>query len=580
MVYHGPSKGCQACRKRRVKCDQQRPSCGACIKRNEQHICIYRVVSLKPQRDEAPSSVTRLKPQPTTELVRSAGRSNHSSLQLAKYNSLDAHTQILIVPPADREFEAICFFFANYVNIPYERQSNVMAECVIPAYNQASANSHLKLATTATAVQLSELWRQKGPDSELAHNVYLKAVSALRKTFLDPNFAENTDLILATIFMLDFYDSLGRRFKQCPNTDMHLKAAMALVEQQHHLGTLTDTATRVFTTLRSHYIHFSLQNRRRVGLSPELLAISNNTGTPMARLDLIVAQLANLIYDSRNLVSVGSDPFPLSSSHHDYMPDSDMTYEVLLWRIFDISAALDDWQDRLGLSWQPCRNTEPESIHHSIRAVGLYNGLCDVYTSQYVSNVYNGWRCQKVLVLRLIKHCLQFLPPSQAYPGSLGPAKVDYQIQALVDDICASVPFLLGSRTSVTLPHNHHVKYPPVPSALRESADYVDSSGMPTTMTDEDHSRAAAATGGWFLLTSMAVVLRYCQPIPTDQRPIAKQLLPLKLRHGQMEWILAQVKRIHKVYHIPFKGEQLGNANATDTTRRHDDADIYVPLVC
>ena len=42
MVYHGPSRGCQACRKRRVKCDEAHPFCGACVKRKQQHACVYR----------------------------------------------------------------------------------------------------------------------------------------------------------------------------------------------------------------------------------------------------------------------------------------------------------------------------------------------------------------------------------------------------------------------------------------------------------------------------------------------------------------------------------------------------------
>ena len=482
---------------------------------------------------------------------------------LTSSGPVDAQNLISIAPSGDQELESLSFFFANYVNVPRERKSNIFVEHILPIYKQAPADSPLKMATTAVATNISEMWKMKGPDSDFSRKTYSKAVTSLRNSFADPQFADNTDFVLSSIFMLDFYEALSRRFKQSPEMDIHLKAAMALMQQKAKDGFVTETSRRIFTALRGRYILFNLQARKKVELSNELLFIDENNSLPAAKLDLIMARLANLLYDSRNIVRVAAHPFTPAPRSDEEMSDGDMNYELLLLRSLEINSALDEWQEDLPWSWQPIRNTALESIHYSIRAVGLYNGLCDVYSSTSVSHAYNGWRSNKILVMRLIRHCLQHLPPSPAFADYITPAEADEHIQASVDDICASVPFVLGSRTWITLPHEH-AEYPPVPIELRESADYVDSAGQQTTMSDQDHSRAAASIGGWFVLTPLTVVLRYCKPLDSESGNPSANLEPVKLRNGQLEWIFGQVKRIHKLYMIPFKGEEPGTVDAMD----------------
>jgi hypothetical protein len=410
------------------------------------------------------------------------------------------------------------------------------------------------------AANLFDMWRLQGPDSDFSRKSYSNAVSSLRNSFADPAFYENTEQLLGTMFLLDFYESLSRRLAQKPESDMHLTAAIAIMKRLGPQACSTDVARRIFTVLRSRHILYNLQNRKRVELGENMIFDDERNNPASAKLDLVLAKIANLIYDCKDLVRVGP-PSPAPSVDSLDSWEGEMTYEVLLLRCLEINSALDEWERTIPTSWQPLRNTQPESIHHSIRAVGLYNGLCDVYVSTAVSHTYNGWRTNKVLILRLIKHCLNQLALSPSYADFISLEDIDEQIQAFVDDICASVPFFLGSRTTLTLPHEP-AHYPPVPDILRDSAGYLDSIGQPTTMTDGDHSRAAASTGGWFLLGPMTIVLQYCKPMPNllvtnagpDPVPVAIKdyLQPLALRRGQMEWILGQVSRIQKMYIAPL----------------------------
>ena len=401
----------------------------------------------------------------------------------------------------------------------------------------------------------------QGPDSPLSRAKYGQALNALRQTFSDPH-EFNSDEALGTMFMLDFHESLNRRYQQAIDLNVHQKAAMSLVSSRGRNSFQSETSRRLFTALRARYILFNLQAKRRVDLDEELLQEDPEMDLPGAKLDLVLADLANAMYSGRHLLEPGNAPlsagsgFPVvggSPAHTPEPTDFDMTFEVLLSYLLEINLRLNAWKHNLPPSWQAHRiHDASQTLHYSIRAVGLYNGLCDVYSSTAVAHSHNGWRSSKVLVLRLIKHCLKHLPPDSPSKSIMPGNTIDTQIQGLVDDICASVPFHLGSRTTLALPHEHH-EYPPVPAHVRASANYVDSSGRPTTMTDNDHVRNAASIGGWFVLTPLTAMMRYAQPFPEGMMINTSQRLePIKLRPGQYSWIMGQVRRIHKIYQIPM----------------------------
>ena len=565
MVYHGPSKGCNSCRKRRVRCDEARPYCGNCVKRKQQHVCVYRnsfdAVHKDSARYHKESSASSGNGTSTDSSESSPEYLTDQSLIHYRQSPERRTPPPLFHPAVDPEMDSLCFFFNNYVNLPREAQSNIFVEHVLPLWSQASEDSPLKYATSATAVNIVQLWRSQGPDSKLARSKYGQALSALRNSFSDPD-AFNSDEILGAMFMLDFYESLNRRYEHATDNDVHPKAAMALVSSRGRNNFQSETSRRLFTALRARYILFNLQAKRRVDLDDELMREDPEFDLPAAKLDLILADLANAMHSGRHLFEPGNIPlsagsaFPVVGGTPAQSPDAidyEMTYEVLLSYLLEINLRLNAWLQNLPESWQPHRIANAsDTLHYSIRAIGLYNGLCDVYTSTATAHANNGWRSSKVLVLRLIKHCTKHLPPDSPSKSIMADNTIDSQIQTHVDDICASVPFHLGSRTTLSLPHEHH-EYPPVPTHVRAAASYVDSYGQQTTMSDNDHIKSAAAIGGWFVLTPLTATMRYALPFPQGA-PIntSLRLEPISLRPGQLEWIIGQVKRVHKVYKIPL----------------------------
>lgn len=336
---------------------------------------------------------------------------------------------------------------------------------------------------------------------------------------------------------------------------------MALVRDAADRGELSETSRRIYTALRDRYIQFSLRARKRVDLPDDDLLNDEDNDKPSLRLDSIMAQMANLLHDAQGSVPANTHPCTSAACSPSGEAASHMNHQILLDRCLRLNNAFDEWQENLPESWRPSRNAQPLSIHHAIREAGLYNGLCDVYTSPAVANFQNQWRNNKILVLRLIKHCYLHLASSPT-PSDLESdldfvASIDDEIQLLIDGICASVPFILGSRTAIVLPHED-AEYPPVPSQLRQSAEYIDSNGQVVPMTNQLHSKLAAATGGWFLLLPLTAILSYAstsEKVPSGlygtEMPLIQHLTPVELRQGQLQWIYTQVKRTQKVYMIP-----------------------------
>ena len=244
-------------------------------------------------------------------------------------------------------------------------------------------------------------------------------------------------------------------------------------------------------------------------------------------------------------------------------PEEELTLEDLLERSLKLNSRLDNWRLSLPPSWQPYRTEDADSaMHYSIRAVGLYNGLCDIYASCSIAHVHNSFRASKIMVLRLIDHAVRQLDGALPTYGISG-AEASAEIQSLADDICATVPFFLGSRTTFTLPHEH-AEYPPVPQELKDTARYLDSTGQPTDMTDHDHARMAAATGGWLMLGPLMTLMRYSALLPKDLSWDDRHLDPIRLRSGQRDWVARQAKRVHKIYLLPWRVTETDSSSATE----------------
>jgi hypothetical protein len=282
-------------------------------------------------------------------------------------------------------------------------------------------------------------------------------------------------------------------------------------------------------------------------LGPDMRA-EDTALQPSAQLDLLNADLAELhVLAERGPKKAGTGSIEF--------------HQLVMAKALLLDKNHQAWRESLPPSWQPVA-VPPSKIHPSIRAAGLYEGICEVYSSLEVSHVHNAARSSHFDVLRTIGFCQREIEEAQGQ-ASLDPALQSYldrQTQAIIDGFCASIPYHLGDRTAVLLPHEHS-EYPPVPKELRRLTSYVDAMGNPAEMTMSDHSRAAAAIGGWFLMTPLLGFLSTPLMVGSKTPTLTGPFLS-KIRPGQLDWIRQQLQRIQKIYLLPHEFSELNQNQA------------------
>lgn len=212
MPYRGkPSKGCANCRKRKIGCSQERPACSQCIKsgwkcpgyRNQADISfldetetVKRKFSIRTRNGESPQSES-------SELIILESP--------PKINFASPPTQPAQPSLTDR---AVAFFFQRYVYRPtsYQVTGTELARSPTGAdhghheyfpdlFLQSSRDGPLAciveaagLASLANAGNTSQ-WMK------LAFIAYGRALSAIRKSLMDPALVKKDETLAAIIMM-------------------------------------------------------------------------------------------------------------------------------------------------------------------------------------------------------------------------------------------------------------------------------------------------------------------------------------------------------------------------------------------
>ena len=229
---------------------------------------------------------------------------------------------------------------------------------------------------------------------------------------------------------------------------------------------------------------------------------SRSQHNPATLLDL---SLLSFRHDQDHLLPEVDMQNGLKTDMHDEKSfDEYPWFSCLLSKAKEVDTSLALWPDIIPSSWLP-RVVSSQIVPPSVRDAGLYDKYCHTYPDVSVATTWNDWRAARLKVLALI---------ARYQPEDL----ITASIQRLADDICASVPFLLGDRLEIT------------PMYLTRNV-YPGAEGQPLP---KGHHQNAAAFGGWYILTP----LRETTKVATY------------LREGQLNWVLGQMKRLARIYGV------------------------------
>ena len=238
----------------------------------------------------------------------------------------------------------------------------------------------------------------------------------------------------------------------------------------------------------------------------EYTALANGVPQTMAsRLNVICTALAFLRSGARSVLG----ELPLRDRVPSLLIDALATNQELI-----------NWAQSVPSEWQWITAGFLDIPTNVPRERFVYSGRIDVYFDLFVATIWNFYRAIRIKVLKIVLDCLDAMCIPSHGPLASQRQTVTEDLQGLVDDICGSIPFHLGTKMIPGYLDNPSVEFP-----------YI------TTKATSVHRRAAAASGGWVLIEPYS-------------EPLIVAIEATCTRDGQREWLLTQLSRIADLYNV------------------------------
>ncbi|GME64903.1 hypothetical protein GTA08_BOTSDO06400 [Neofusicoccum parvum] len=470
MVYCGPpSRGCETCRKRKIRCDQVPlpDGCTQCARakrkcpgyRDLQQV-LFRNESAKVEKKVRSSSSARKKhsssppaaPAALTpassdsaspdgergadrSLVIRKGNAGPSPLNgaraLAESGAGSMHA--LVSSPDDR---AAGFFFSNFCNYVVFASGSPLAQAGLGAADLWSCEIDDHLDASMKAVGLYGLYRHsRNPRFEkMAWRRYLDAIRITNEALRNPQVATKDSSLLAVIILGLFESITGRTRESLLAWENHINGAAALISMRGRRQLETAVGRRMLMQITSSLLISCIQ-RDIVFPEPvkEIMEEATSAGivdpsNPLYRLRDIMMDVANFrarwrhlkVWDCKEIVD----------------------------RSLQLDAEIVALQAALPPSWQFRTVATPDDPEIVV------NGYYHVYPGYWQANVWNSMRTCRLLLHGMMRKALlsgfQATPPAFAdrrYAAVFADCTATlYQLQA---DVQASVPQHIGYLSAV-----------------------------------------------------------------------------------------------------------------------------------
>jgi hypothetical protein len=192
-------------------------------------------------------------------------------------------------------------------------------------------------------------------------------------------------------------------------------------------------------------------------------------------------------------------------------PSKRATVTSLLTKALEIDTKLAAWTHLVPSHWTP---VAASIIPQSVRNAGIYNNRVDCYTDMWIASTWNLYRDCRILVQSIILNCLRMSPSHD--PQGLKTMMATATAHRLAEEICASVPFFLGSQLESVRMKMGLVEYP-----FAET--------RPATHT---HRQIAPLMGAWFVLPCLKNLQAGSLGLPSEE----------------IEWLNEQIDRVRVIY--------------------------------
>ncbi|UNI13607.1 hypothetical protein JDV02_000334 [Purpureocillium takamizusanense] len=433
MVYYGVlSKGCQRCRRRKVKCDEQKPGCLRCHK-SDVPCPGYRDPDTVRFRDDTRRTMLKARGRRTqaSDGTQVGGQVVLSPCLSARASGNGSGSSIPPAIPVSHHELSVSFYFAKYAfhEVPL---SEAYRSWLTGSYHDAPV-----LSAAIEAVGMAGLANVSlAPHLEIqARKRYSEALASTQKALNDASSAAD-DTTLMAVILLGLFETLSfRGGDQYCCWETHVKGALALLEIRGREQFARERGGQLYTQIRSQILSVYMQRSSGVPRALERAARSFQTSSLRQRWRRSnIATPSSIFEISFRIVNLRA-----AMLGRDAQLDRKSAREAAL----DIDRELQAWKESLPGEW----NYQDEILDTALD--DGFGGRRHAYPSLWNAEVWNNWRLVRVLVSRVLLDT-STENDDEPKPGS-SVASIVSRIQQLSEDICISANALMDTSRILSL---------------------------------------------------------------------------------------------------------------------------------
>ncbi|KAI1463546.1 uncharacterized protein F4812DRAFT_243289 [Daldinia caldariorum] len=453
MVYCGkPSRGCQMCRTRRIKCDETKPTCNQCAKSRRQ--CPgYKDEFDLILRNETQATERRARkaskkaPVPRTDKSPSAGsgegtmmmsllftNNNSSNNNTAKQPIPAAHHHAVIRPlNVSVEHQASCHFISHFILTPRDGSGRALMDYMLPLLKD-SPQAHLQHAFNACAMAF---FNNRGGVcsrfSDQALHEYTRALNGTNTALRNPE-TQLADTTLAAVLLLGLFESITAKQIGMMNWGSHTEGAIQLVKARGKKQLKTKIGLALFIAVRTQMIIHSLTSGTAPIMGPEWWIDDANRNDTATRCHRIMIKLGELRAEVMRLMnSMAKTPENVEIMHDMLRRIQTVDQEVVAW----MRNVPDEWRFRT-VAWE---DHVPDGDYSKAE---VFPGRVDMYRDLYIVSVWNTSRTARLVLASLVVRCAAWICSPVDYRTTPEYATAARTCVDTITDVIASVPYQLG----------------------------------------------------------------------------------------------------------------------------------------
>ncbi|KAJ9640690.1 hypothetical protein H2204_003319 [Knufia peltigerae] len=433
MVFCGkPSRGCQRCRQRKIRCDVTKPTCLKCQKAREP--CTYRNFDEAIFRDQTREVVRKFKLPPEDEHCSAESRRSLAMVSSSMTTSTTSTPDIFYsaLSPSVYDIGANFFFdkFLSEKGTFFGDYSSWLGQLYT-----ADTSSGGLIRAVIEAVGLSALFNVSldlGIQIKSSEQ-YSKTLAALKFALDDPERAKSDDTLLAITLLILFELLNFRTWQRHRYWEAHVNAALTLLELRGQDQFQRQRGGQLYIQVRSQILLVCMQ--KRVAVPRALVQTTCDfQGSLMRQLwqNSRVASPSSITEICFRVVNLRA-----ALHRQEEGDDTKMNGKILLNMAVDIDNDLESWAAGLPDSWR-------YSVVHGPARVAeeLLQGVRHVYPTLWIAEAWNNWRILRLLVSQMR---LEISVDPQEIATSQNMAR------RLCTDVCISVSNFSGSPSYISL---------------------------------------------------------------------------------------------------------------------------------